>query len=149
MSLRDIWTMFTMHASDNLTGWMIGLVVLASFVQISPIKINPWTWLSKELQKFLGIADLRTQIEEYEVKSARTRIIRFSDELENNVWHSEEMYRLVFDDIDRYDKYCETHPKFINNRGQAAKQHVKETYSKCLREHKFTRPKEKEQEDED
>ena len=70
-------------------------------------------------------------------------------ELENNVWHSEEMYRLVFDDIDRYDKYCETHPKFVNNRGQAAKQHVKETYSKCLREHKFTRPKEKEQEDED
>lgn len=143
-----------MNLNDFLNNLNLGnlsfiVIMVLSLVEISPIKINPWTWLAKDLQKFLGIADLRTQIEEYEVKNARTRIIRFSDELENNVWHSEEMYRLVFDDIDRYDKYCETHPKFINNRGQAAKQHVKDNYSKCLREHKFTRPKEKEQEDED
>lgn len=143
-----------MNLNDFLNNLNLGnlsfiVIMVLSLVEISPIKINPWTWLAKDLQKFLGIADIRTQIEEYEVKNARTRIIRFSDELENNVWHSEEMYRLVFDDIDRYDKYCETHPKFINNRGQAAKQHVKDNYSKCLREHKFTRPKEKEQEDED
>lgn len=133
----------------NLGNISIICFLILSLVEISPIKINPWTWLAKELQKFLGIADLRTQIEEFQVKTARTQLIRFSDELENKVWHSEEMYRLVFDDIDVYDKYCETHPKFINNRGQAAKQHIKEAYSKCLREHKFTRPKEKEQEDED
>lgn len=146
MSLKDLWMMITMHASDNLAGWIIAIIVLASFIQIAPIKINPWTWFWKSIQNALGISELRKEFEEHEAKSARTRILRFSDELENKMWHSEDMFQQAMDDIDEYDKYCENHPGFKNNRGKAAKAHIMEVYQECLKEHKFTKEKKDEQE---
>lgn len=145
MSLKDLWMMITMHASDNLAGWIIAIIVLASFIQIAPIKINPWTWFWKAIQNALGISELRKEFEEHEAKSARTRILRFSDELENKMWHSEDMFQQAIDDIDEYDKYCEKHPNFKNNRGKAAKAHIMEVYQECLKEHKFTKEKKDEQ----
>lgn len=52
-----------MEALSNLTlgeiaGWVaIGLVALSSVVEISPIKINPWSWLGKQIGKVARIAD--------------------------------------------------------------------------------------------
>lgn len=61
------------------------------------------------------------------------------------MWHSEDMFQQAIDDIDEYDKYCEKHPNFKNNRGKAAKAHIMEVYQECLKEHKFTKEKKDEQ----
>ena len=83
------------------------------------------------------VDDLSVKVDKNQAILARTHILRFSDELKNNIIHSEEYFRQQLDDCDTYEKYCETHPEFINSYTQMANKHIKETYQKLLTEHKL------------
>ncbi len=83
------------------------------------------------------VDDLSVKVDKNQAILARTHILRFSDELKNNIIHSEEYFRQQLDDCDTYEKYCETHPEFINSYTQMANKHIKETYQKLLSEHKL------------
>lgn len=83
------------------------------------------------------VDDLSVKVDKNQAILARTHILRFSDELKNNIIHSEEYFRQQLDDCDTYEKYCETHPEFINSYTQMANKHIKETYQKLLNEHKL------------
>lgn len=69
--------------------------------------------------------------------TARTRILRFDDELYNKIRHSQEYFLQTYEDIDTYEDYCRQHPEFENNRAVDAIRHIKETYQKCRDEHAF------------
>ncbi len=69
------------------------------------------------------------EYEENKAKQARYRILRFYDEICDKKRHSESHFEDVLDDIDFYEAYCATHPSFKNNRGKAAMEYIKETYS--------------------
>ncbi len=68
--------------------------------------------------------------EEEKAKRARYRILRFYDEVCANIEHSESHWEDVLDDIDFYETFCASRQNFKNNRGGAAMEHLKETYSK-------------------
>lgn len=70
-------------------------------------------------------------------KDARTRVLRFGDELIHNVSHTKEHFDDVLRDITEYEKYCDEHPKFENDQMHITAEHIKETYHKCLKEHSF------------
>ena len=70
-------------------------------------------------------------------KDARTRVLRFGDELIHDVRHTKEHFDDVLRDITEYEKYCDEHPKFENDQMHITAEHIKETYHKCLREHSF------------
>lgn len=87
------------------------------------------------------------EYEEAKAKAARYRILRFYDELCEGKRHSESHFEDVLDDIDFYEKFCDTHKDFHNNRGHAAMEHVKEVYKKVKTKGGFlTHEKEKEHE---
>ena len=72
-------------------------------------------------------------VEDYEAAKAasqRYRILRFYDEVCEGRKHSESHFEDILDDIDDYDTYCDTHPKFKNNRGHVAIQYIRDTYAK-------------------
>lgn len=72
-------------------------------------------------------------VEDYETAKAasqRYRILRFYDEICSKQLHSESHYEDILDDIDEYEQYCSTHPKFRNNRGHVAMQYIRDTYAK-------------------
>ena len=72
-------------------------------------------------------------IEDYEAAKAasqRYRILRFYDEVCSKQKHSESHYEDILDDIDEYEQYCSTHPKFRNNRGHVAMQYIRDTYAR-------------------
>ena len=81
--------------------------------------------------------DLSKKIDENEAKGARRRILRFSDELTQQVRHTKDYFDDVLADIDMYERYCEDHPKFPNNRTLMAETAIKATYQQCLAEHDF------------
>lgn len=137
-------------------------VVIASVVQISPIKINPWTWIRDKARDILGLTDLKEELkqvkenmdeldtkidnfkqEENECRelrdalSARRRILRFNDELLQKLKHSQEMFTNVLDDITNYNHYCETHRSFVNERTVLAEANIRKVYQKCMDEHDF------------
>ena len=76
-------------------------------------------------------------IDENEAKGARRRILRFSDELNQEIRHTKDYFDDVLADIDMYEKYCKDHPDFLNNRTLMAETNIKATYQQCLAEHDF------------
>ena len=78
-------------------------------------------------------ASFDSHINEYETAKAasqRYRILRFYDEVCEGRRHSESHFEDILDDIDEYELYCDTHPKFKNNRGKAAMEYIDATYKK-------------------
>ena len=76
-------------------------------------------------------------IDENEAKGARRRILRFSDELNQEIRHTKDYFDDVLADIDLYEKYCKDHPDFPNNRTLMAETNIKAVYQQCLAEHDF------------
>jgi hypothetical protein len=71
------------------------------------------------------------------VQSARVRILRFADECRREEKHSKEFFDSVLDDIDLYEHYCESHPKFKNNKTVASTKIIKDLDKECVLGDKF------------
>ena len=68
--------------------------------------------------------------EDEKARNQRYRILRFYDEMCEHREHSESHFEDILDDIDDYEKYCEAHPEFRNNRGKVAMTYIKESYAR-------------------
>ncbi len=146
----------------NLGNLSFIVIMVLSLVEISPIKINPWSMLIRWFARLLGISDLKTEIvqlrdrmDELEKKidsmkisndennqlkealAARRRILRFNDELLQKVKHSKEMFDDILSDISDYDRYCRTHPDFVNQKAVFSEQNIGKAYKKCMEENAF------------
>ncbi|MBQ9974570.1 MAG: hypothetical protein IJP02_06390 [Oscillospiraceae bacterium] len=135
----------------ELAGWAAaGVAVLSTIIEITPIKLNPWKKLARWVGRAINgdildeVADLKVEFmdmkavqDERNAKMARTRVLRFGDELYHDVYHSKEHFENVLEDIREYEAYCDSHPKFKNDRMRATAQLIRDTYTECLREHKF------------
>lgn len=141
--LEMIYNLFYHHPEITI----IGAITL---IQIVPIKINPWSSIGKFIKKLLvgniesklddisnKVNDLDKEVREEKALQARTHILRFADELYNNKHHSKEYFDDVLSDIDMYEKYCEAHPDFKNNKTVMSSGLIKDTYSTLMEEHKF------------
>lgn len=127
-----------------------GLVLLLTFIQIAPIKINPWSWLAKKIgnafshdvieklkdhdKKFESldkeIRGVNERIGKSEADQSRQRILGFNDELLHNIDHSKEYFDNILDDITEYERYCSTHPDYKNTKAELAIENIKDVYKK-------------------
>ena len=128
--------MFEYLSQITVGQWAFVLAVLATVVELVPIKINPWRWLLGIIGKALT-KDISDKLEQKDAEDARNHILRFGDEIKNKVRHSEEYFNQILDDITKYEQYCDQHPDFKNARTMATKQIIKDVYAKCLKEKDF------------
>ena len=142
MTFNDIALLF----QENGGIIAVGAVVVMSLVEISPIKINPWSWIGKVLNKDIlhklekvekDVAEVKREVGESSAVTSRYRILRFDDEILHDIKHSKEHFDQILLDIDVYEKFCEEHPDFKNNLAVMAIKHIKEIYSNCSRENSF------------
>lgn len=139
-----------MTLNEILAGGGIGIVALLTLIQISPVKIDPWSFLAKKLGKAMNgdladkvdqlAKDLNTLSDECEKREAitvRNRILRFSDEIYHQMYHSKESFDSILLDITFYDQYCEKHPEFKNKITVMATQQIEEVYKLCMEKNKF------------
>lgn len=106
-----------------------------------------WQWIANNTGKSARneIANLRKDLErmqaeeeEREIKNARRRILRFSDEILNDIKHSKEYFdSILSEDITAYKHYCSEHPEFPNGKTVLACENIESVYKRCLAEHKF------------
>lgn len=75
--------------------------------------------------------------EDDKARNARYRILRFYDEICEGRRHSESHFEDILDDIDRYERYCHTHPEYKNSRGRVAMRNIQSTYERLKIEGKF------------
>ena len=112
------------------------LFVVLTLVQITPVKVNPWSTLLRAIGNALN-KGVMEKIEEGAAESARYRILRFNDEILHDVRHTEEHFDQIIDDIDIYEKYCGTHPRFPNGKAVHSIANIRKTYDKCSENHSF------------
>lgn len=63
-------------------------------------------------------------------KDRRTRVLRFSSELQDGKNWSKECFDDVLEDIDSYESYCDNHPEYHNGKGRLAIQYIHSEYDK-------------------
>ena len=82
-----------------------------------------------------SINKLGDRIDENQAILARTHILRFDDELLNDIKHSKEYFSQTLQDIDVYEAFCMDHPNFKNSFATAAINHILKTYGELLEKH--------------
>lgn len=87
--------------------------------------------LSKKVDK------VESSLDERDAVLARTHILRFRDELYNDIRHSQEYFEQTLDDIQTYDLFCSEHPKFANGRTKAAAKYIQDEYDRLFKAHKL------------
>lgn len=100
--------------------------------------------LANKLEKKFSVDDLLKKMDSLEKKidlnkaeDKRTSILRFNGEIKRGIHHDEEEFNDCLVAIDYYEKYCEDHPKYPNNKAVLAIANVKRTYEKAYQENDF------------
>lgn len=126
-----------------------GGALIAAFVSIITLLLNrKWQKEDRTADRITELSgkidnvasELKAHIDANEmetVQSARVRILRFADECRREEQHSKEYFDSVLDDIDLYEQYCDSHPKFKNNKTVASTKFIKDLYQECIIGDKF------------
>ena len=139
-----------MSIQEILLGGGGVLLFVMSIVQIAPIEIKPWSAIARALGRAINaevLRDLKTvkqdltdHIHTDEMRDAdehRARILRFNNELLRDIPHTKEEFIEVLADIDFYERYCDEHKGYKNNRAKHAITNISRVYDDRLREHDF------------
>lgn len=126
------------------------VIVLMTLIQITPIKLNPWSWIGRSIGRAINgevlekVEALTKDVEQNKADDdeqwatlSRTHILRFGDEILHDVSHSKEHFDQILLDISKYEQYCDEHPHYENNIAAATIKQIKKTYQKCLDENTF------------
>ena len=125
MTLQKLLDGLQAAVTTHSTLTLVLIYLTLNLIEISPIKVQPLSWVFKGLRKAL-VGSLEERMGRIEAKNdlefakiSRARIQRFSDECYNSVKHSK------------------AHPEFKNHKTVEAVEIIKNAYHKCLQERKF------------
>ena len=143
------------------------LAVLATFsivIEVSPIKINPWSKLAENIGKAFNkpALDKITSVEQQlkktneklaetnekldghmandelqKAEDARAAALRFNNELLRDIPHTREEFFEVLPKIDIYEDFCDRHKDYENNRAVHAIANINRVYDERLAKHDF------------
>lgn len=138
-------------SAGQITGGMLAVFfVFTVGVQISPVKINPWSWAAKKIGKAINgevigkvesldqkVESMRCTNDERYAIDCRSRILRFGDELLHDTLHTKEHFDQILRDVKFYEEYCAAHPEFENNTTVLTTKKIEECYQTCWDKHSF------------
>ena len=153
MDIYEICTLLKEHGT-----LAIGFIILLmTFVQITPIKLNPWSWIGKKIVGLLT-ADLVKQIGKIEKKISevedkldshvaeedlrdlrkrRETILDFASAIaENKRRYTKEQYQQMLSECDMYLMYCEE-KNFQNAVAEESIALIRSAYSCRLKDNSF------------
>lgn len=117
---------------------------LLTLVQITPIKVNPWSAIARAIGKALIGGDIMAKLEEHirvdderDADMHRYRLLRFNTELLRKTRHTKEEFDEILYSVTYYERYCEGHPKYENNRAVLAIENIKRVYKECMETNDF------------
>lgn len=140
------------------------VAALLGLVEISPIKINPWSAIAKAIGKAINadvLADLqavqnaqretrealdkhieddkaqKAADDEYKAETQRASFLAFNTSLLRGELHTQEDFFDAFRHIDRYEEYCRSHPGYKNNRAVHAIANIGRVYDDRLKARDF------------
>lgn len=158
MTLSAIWAQI-MGAKDDISLILLILTVLASIIQITPIKINPWDkifgWIGRKLNKEVSdeVKEIRSDVKQVredldkhvaenrkeKLEGQRRDILEFANACMNGRKHTQEQFTFVIKTCDEYEAYIEkNHLK--NGEISSAIEEIRRLYAKCRQNNTFLKP---------
>lgn len=147
------------HWVHQHSGSFVALVavVMMSIIQITPIKVNPWTYLVRVIRKLINgsvldelkimdkkLDETNNKLEKHiridddrNADAHRTRILQFNNELIRNIRHTREDFVDILSEIDFYERYCRDHKEYENNRATHAIINIKRVYDELSEKRDF------------
>lgn len=115
----------------------VSLIVLLSLIQISPMKLNPWSAMGRMfnrdiLEKVSDIQKDVKKLEKNDVDQSRARILRFADDIRHSIDHSQEYFDHILDDITDYEHYCDGHSEYRNEKAVASIRLIRKKFDDCI-----------------
>lgn len=107
----------------------LAITVLAMFVEITPIKINPISWLIKIINKPVldRIDHLEETVDKNDIDTVRSRILANEGLLRQGHHFKKHQYISLYKDIDKWNKYHEKYPD-LNGLLKSAIEYIDECY---------------------
>lgn len=148
---------------EELIAWCVALG-LPTLIQLSPLKINPWSWLWKllkslwrgfcrslnadVLEKLSAVEQSQKETkdklenhikldDEREADKVRASILHFNNELLRNIPHTKEEFVEILAKIDWYNDFCKIHENYRNSRAVHAIANIERVYDERLVKHDF------------
>jgi len=137
-----------------IAGTILGAM---TFIQITPIKLNPWSRIAKMIGRAINaeliekVNDLHNQVDALSSKielveegskqrnasNVRNRIINFGDSLLHGKNYSKEHFNQIMIDIKSYETYCREHKDFENGITVQTTEYIKNKYAYNLEHNSF------------
>lgn len=150
---------FIQKALDSISSaWIAALsfalaAFLMSVIEVSKIKINPWSALRKIIADFFmreyidnqkvlerRFSDIQELLMQHVLESDRREadknrryILNFERAIQSGIQHSKEEFEDVLEVISRYETYCEEHLDYKNHITTESANHIREVYRARLR----------------
>lgn len=146
-----------MNLEEILLGGGGTMLVAMTLIQISPIKLDPWSAIARAIGRAIN-KDVLAKLGEMEETQAdtrrilddhikvdderaadthRTRILQFNNELLRDIPHTREEFIEILAEIDYYERFCKAHPDYQNNRATHAVANISRVYDDRLIKHDF------------
>lgn len=113
---------------------------LSVFVEISPIKINPISWLgslfNKDIMKSMN--KINEKLDDHIVKSFRNDILSFQEKLlfDDSRTFTREQWNVIIDTCKKYEEYCKDND-IQNGQIEEATIYIRASYQKALMKKNF------------
>lgn len=91
------------------------IVGAITFVQITPIKINPWSWIGKQIRKVLvgdiekTIKDIQKEFADEKINNKRWQVLNFANSCRQGRLHTKEEWEHCLEELKWYESYCVQH----------------------------------------
>ena len=140
--IESLLALFDYVRNGSISNIGIIILIILSFVQISPIKFNPYdkffSWLRTKL---LGdfdenIKDFRERIDSVWINFNRQHILRFARECRQNINHSRDEWRYVLSIANDYEKYCRDN-NLTNGIIEAETEYIRDLYQERIQDGNF------------
>lgn len=158
MTLSAIWAQI-MGAKDDISLVLLILTVLASLIQITPIKVNPWDkifgWIGKKMNKDVSdqVKEVRSEVKQVredldmhiqddkreKLEAQRRDILDFANACMNGRKHTQEQFAFVMKKCDEYEKYIEDN-NLKNGEISSAIEEIRRINTKCRQNNTFLKP---------
>lgn len=125
------------------------IFAMMTLVEITPIKLNPWTsifeWFGKKLNKevITKIDKIETRLdahikdsEQQELRARRTSILDFSSSIIRGVNYHREKFDFMINECDQYEEYCKAN-NVKNGVAEASISEIRRIYQEHLRNNDF------------
>lgn len=112
---------------------VLSVSVILSFIQFSPLEVNPWSWLKSFVELPKRLAELEKKVDMNELFHWRSMILSRADHVRAGSKLSKERWTHTIETIDDYERVCkileEKYGKeFQNGKAKAAIHYLKKKH---------------------